>query len=209
MKTQSKRLLLIYFIGALIILTLLFLPIMAKNKANNFAPTNTNWSTPPPTHFTTNTHISFPTNTIAQEETGGFTEEEQRYDQFLIEHHALYNQSMNTIGNLFVQAGDDNSLVKDESWRQTLIHHLDLMVSEAEIIENYENVPERFSSVQTWMIQLKPETITFSSLVLSAIEDNELSKYEAERITNSTIKLLNIALNAITEREVLLSTNEP
>jgi hypothetical protein len=46
----------------------------------------------------------------------------------------------------------------DDDWQRDVEQNLEMMIAEAEEIAGYENVPEKFMDVHSWMKKLAPET---------------------------------------------------
>jgi hypothetical protein len=208
MNAQDKKLLSLYIIGIVIFLAILLFPLLIRSGNEENRPTELSTPTESPTHLIFRTPTPSQPVPIIPEGSVDLSAAEQAYDQFMIEHHGKFTRYMDEIGSLFVQAGEDESLLHDENWLLLVNQNLELMLIEAEQIASYQDVPEKFSPVHHWMSQLETETTLFSSIIADALEDKELSKFEADRVITASFNLFNIAVNAMTERQrILVNSN--
>lgn len=169
---------------------------MPKDETSFPTPTSSASKSPTPTNIMTNSPMVTVTTVL--------TAEEQAYDQFMIEHHTQFNQYMSNLGALF-QVEEDEFVYSDD-WHLSVERNLELMISEAEVIASYENVPEKFTDVHHWLAKLEPESRKFSEFVLRAIEDENINILELNQFFTSLYDILAYVVNANMEREKIISS---
>lgn len=215
---SKLRLFAILALILVIILFFIFVSEIQMSLAPSAIPTNTAFvavtSTPTaidtlgvlfPPKTITNSLSKSPTSSRKASDTPvdttipGLTAEEQVYDQFMIRHHTKFNQYMDELGALFVNAGEEE-FIYDDDWHLSVERYLDLMIFEAEEIAGYEDVPERFTAVHSWLEKLAPETKELSASILRAVEDEHVNILEAKALYDHMNNILTFVLNANEER---------